>query len=194
MPVRAEAFGHDPVATLVDGLAFSAASQACASMPGASRGWSVLLRVLRRQLMAALAVSQSGVEVLLVSDRIVGVLATRPPRQIAEAVVRGVVVGVTRLHPRWTWADERLQHECVNGAVDAPLQHDVQVLTSSESAGPQDSAGATLNVRGSGSRDRCDRAIQRANTAGIADLVSAFEAGDRLPLHHRHDDRTIGVC
>ena len=105
MAVGAESLGDQASAFTVDRLALAPTGQTRASATSL-----MLLKVLRREFMPALAVSETGVKVLFVPDGVVRIGTTGAPAQVFKPVVGGVVVYVKGLHAIWAWTNKRLQN------------------------------------------------------------------------------------
>lgn len=139
--------------------------------------------------MATLAVGGSCIEMLPVPNGVVRVLTPCSPRQIFQSVIRGIVVGVTALHPFRSRANKGFQDEDVDRTVILSLQNDVQMsgrrlTTRTKNSSPPVMHDAVTVV---------DRSVEGSNFSSVADFITSFMAQDRLPFH-RCDATPIGVC
>lgn len=49
-----------------------------------------------------------------IADNVITVLAARPPREVIEAIVGGIVIKVPTFQTFWAWSNKRLKDEAVD--------------------------------------------------------------------------------
>lgn len=139
--------------------------------------------------MTVLAVSLVDLPMPTVADGIVGVLATSTPAEIAQAVVRRIVVQVSGHHAWRARADERFQYQAVNCSIRPTGKHDVKMPRRSQASRLEDSTFTHRDVFGHavaglmGTAARSHPLIKRADQSGVADFVATFISNHRNPTH-----------
>jgi hypothetical protein len=96
---------------------------ACSAGPSAARSG---IGIFRRELVAVLAVSLAAVVVLpSIDEPVAHIRVPGIPSKVDQAVVRWVVVDVTRLHAIWAPTDESLKYKPVQQSPSAVAQVNV---------------------------------------------------------------------